>query len=312
MRHERIIAEQEEWRRTYDAVGALLFENGVPPTPENFEYYHRCLAQGETPIVPDTALSFDDLDRMTADAQGFLDDISAIVTRSGEDARDYGAALGGEADLQASHLTVEKLVGLTRSMIDKARIAEDELRRTEAQVKALRDDLAAAQKVAHSDPLTGLPNRRAMDHHLRRALASARRSGAPLALAICDIDHFKTFNDTHGHQIGDEVIKFVGGSLAKAATADSFVARYGGEEFVMIFERTALPDAGKLLDKVRAAICARELKVTRSGQSLGRLSFSGGIAALDAHDSPGSILKRADAALYRAKEEGRNRVAIAD
>jgi len=176
----------------------------------------------------------------------------------------------------------------------------------------MRKDLASAQHKANSDPLTGLPNRRALDQHLRSAFENARRAGSPLALAICDIDHFKLFNDTHGHQIGDEVIKFVGSSLGRAASGDIFAARYGGEEFIMVFERGAAGEAMPILDKIRATIAARELKVTHTGQSLGRLSFSGGIAHLHMQDSPGSILKRADAALYRAKQDGRNRITAAD
>jgi diguanylate cyclase len=209
-------------------------------------------------------------------------------------------------------MSIETLVGLTRSMIEKAQAAEEDLRRTEMQMNAMRKDLATAQHKANSDPLTGLPNRRALDQHLRGAFENARRADTPLALAICDIDHFKQFNDTHGHQIGDEVIKFVGSSLGRAANADIFTSRYGGEEFVMVFERGAAAEAMPILDKIRATIAARELKVTHTGQSLGRLSFSGGIAHLGIQDSPGSILKRADAALYRAKQDGRNRIAVAE
>jgi len=242
--------------------------------------------------------------------------MSAILARSGDDARDYGVALENEAaglvKSKSPVVSVETLVELTRSMIDKAQAAEEDLRRTEMQMSAMRKDLAVAHHKANSDPLTGLPNRRALDNHLRTAFENARRADSPLALAICDIDHFKIFNDTHGHQIGDEVIKFVGSSLGRSANGDIFVARYGGEEFVMVFERGAAAQSMGILDKVRAAIAARELKVTHTGQSLGRLSFSGGVATLDAKDSPGSLLKRADAALYKAKQDGRNRINAAE
>jgi diguanylate cyclase len=108
------------------------------------------------------------------------------------------------------------------------------------------------------------------------------------------------------------VIKFVGSSLGRSANNDVFVARYGGEEFVMLFERGAAATAIATLDKIRSAIAARELKITNTGQSLGRLSVSGGHATLNIQDSPGSLLKRADAALYRAKQDGRNRIVTSD
>jgi len=340
---ERIIeksAERDEWRRLYDMIGKLLFDHGLEPSPSNFDLCHRYLSgrDGELNSMIDRAiakdgglseavaaaisakldsgLSTDELSRIANDAQGYLEEMSAILARSGDEARDYGAALENEAaglSRSASPVvSVETLVELTRAMIGKAQAAEEDLRRTETQMQAMRQDLAAAQQKANSDPLTSLPNRRSLDQHLRSAFQNARRADSPLALAICDIDHFKLFNDTHGHQIGDEVIKFVGSSLGRAANPDIFVARYGGEEFVMVFERAAAAGAMAILDKVRAAIAARELKVTHTGQSLGRLSFSGGLAQLGVQDSPGSLLKRADAALYRAKETGRNRIVEAD
>jgi diguanylate cyclase len=343
VKEERIAeksAERAEWRRLYDMIGKLLFDHGLEPSPANFELCHRYLSgrDGELNTMIDRAiakdgglsdtvaaaisakldpgLSTDELSRMAQEAQGYLEQMTTILSRSGDDARDYGEALAHEAEgLQADGspaLAVHKLVELTKSMIDKAHVAEEDLRRTEQQMSAMRKDLAVAHHKANSDPLTGLPNRRALDQHLRSAFENARRAESPLALAICDIDHFKLFNDTHGHQIGDEVIKFVGSSLGRAASNDVFVARYGGEEFVMVFERAAAAAAMAMLEKVRAAIAARELKVTHTGQSLGRLSFSGGLAAINGQDSPGSLLKRADAALYRAKQDGRNRISAAE
>ena len=343
VREERIAeksAERDEWRRLYDMIGKLLFDHGLEPSPSNFDLCHRYLSgrDGELNATIDRAiakdgglseavasaisakldsgLSTDELSRIADDAQNYLDQMSAILSKSGDDARDYGQALETEAaGLTRSSspvVSVETLVSLTRSMIEKAQAAEEDLRRTEVQMSAMRKDLASAQQKANSDPLTGLPNRRALDQHLRGAFENARRANTPLALAICDIDHFKQFNDTHGHQIGDEVIKFVGSSLGRPANNDIFAARYGGEEFVLVFERAAAADALPVLDKIRATIAARELKVTHTGQSLGRLSFSGGIAHLNLHDSPGSILKRADAALYQAKQGGRNRINTAE
>jgi diguanylate cyclase len=343
VREERIAeksAERAEWRRLYDMIGKLLFDHGLEPSPANFELCHRSLSgrDGELNSMIDRAiakdgslkeavtaaisarldsgLSTDELSRIASEAQVYLEQMTAILAKSGDDARDYGQALESEAAGLAKSkspvVSIETLVSLTRSMIEKAQEAEDDLRRTEMQMSAMRKDLASAQHKANSDPLTGLPNRRALDQHLRTALENARRADSPLALAICDIDHFKQFNDTHGHQIGDEVIKFVGSSLGRAANGDIFAARYGGEEFVMVFERGAAAQALATLDKIRATIAARELKVTHTGQSLGRLSFSGGIAHLGMEDSPGLILKRADAALYRAKQDGRNRINTAE
>lgn len=326
-------------RDLYDRIGRLLFDNQLEPTPENYALGHRYLSGqdsefgslvesairqngGLTTIAVagilaqrNLELSASDLSRIADEAQAFLDRISGIVGNSGNDARDYGAALRTEAAGLAAGAppvnAVDSLIELTRAMIEKTRVAEEHLRRTGNEITALRDELAAASRSANSDALTSLPNRRAMNARLRTMIEAARRSRQPLSLAICDIDNFKLFNDLHGHQIGDEVIKFVASALARGSGEGRFVARYGGEEFVLLFEGLDAAAAGAEIDRLRAEIAARELRVTATDQSLGRISLSGGVAALEKRDSPSSLIKRADTALYRAKNSGRNRVCLA-
>jgi diguanylate cyclase len=316
----------EDWRGIYDRIGQLLFDNLLEPTPENFEVCHRYLTANDSQFnnMVDRAIeqsggltavavaaiaaqrtieiSATDLSKIAEDAQEFIEQITAILTKASEDAGEYGAALeGSAADLAAGmppFRTIENLIGLTRVMIDRTRTAEDHLRKTRGELTVLRDDLDAA-------------NRSALEKRLRTSIEHARREKAPLSVAICDIDHFKSFNDTHGHQIGDEVLKFIGKVLARSAGERHFAARFGGEEFMMLFEGLDAPQAQRELDRIRAEVASRELKVTATGRSLGKLSFSGGVAVLARRDSPEALVKRADAALYQAKASGRNRVCIA-
>ena len=328
-----------DWRRTYDRIGELLFNNLLEPTPENFEVCHRYILGNDSHFnnMVDRAIeqsggltavavaaiaaqrsadvSATDLSKIAEDAQEFIEQITAILTKAGEDAGEYGAALEGSAAELASGMPpfkpIENLISLTRVMIDKTRTAEDHLRKTRGELTVLRDDLAAANRSANTDVLTGLANRRALDTRLRAAIEPARRDRTPLSVAICDIDHFKSFNDTHGHQIGDEVLKFIGKVLARAAGERHFAARFGGEEFVLLFEGMDGVAAQHEMDRLRAEVASRELKVTATGRSLGKLSFSGGVAVLARRDSPEALVKRADAALYQAKASGRNRICIA-
>ena len=200
---------------------------------------------------------------------------------------------------------------LTHSMIDRTRGVEEQLRIACDEIRTLRDSLAEAQDAANHDALTGLPNRRALDARLAAATETARETGRPFSIAICDIDHFKAFNDRFGHQIGDEVIKFVATSLAKDGGERLFAARYGGEEFVVLFEGSTAKQAGAEVDRIRGAIGARDLKINATGQTLGRLTFSAGVAELNKDDEGSSaMLKRADVALYEAKSKGRNQVIV--
>lgn len=325
------------WQNLYEEIGKLLFENSLEPTPENFDICHRYLTanDGELNSQVDRALrsggltavsvasiiaqrsveiSADDLNEMAAGAQAQLEQIMSILMRSGDDVRHYGDTLvDNEAALanpKTSARTVADLVTLTRAMIVKSREVEEKLRHSADEITTLRDNLVEARRRAETDPLTGLPNRGCLDRRIAQAIADARANGTPLSVAICDIDRFKLINDAHGHLVGDEVIKFVASSLAKDRDR-LFVARFGGEEFVMLFEGVDPKTAAAELDEIRERLNRLELKITATGSKLGRLSFSGGVAELAGRDGSSSLLKAADTALYRAKNEGRNRICIA-
>jgi diguanylate cyclase len=329
---------EDVWRGLYDGIARILLDNRLEPTPTNYALAHRYLTaqdrafngsieqamkQGGLTAASAAAmiaersveLSAADLQVMVADAQARLTEVGEIVSSSRAAATDYGQALAeNAAELKAGaapQAVVGTLMGLTHSMIDRTRGVEEQLRVACEEIRQLRDSLAEAQDAANHDALTGLPNRRALDARLAAATQTAMVTKRPFAIAICDIDHFKAFNDRFGHQIGDEVIKFVGQSLAKDGNERLFAARYGGEEFVVLFEGMTAQKAGAEIDKIRAAIAGRELKMNATGQTLGKLTFSAGVAELAAEDEGSSaMLKRADMSLYDAKRSGRNRVVV--
>lgn len=326
------------WRNLYDKIGSLLFENSLEPTPENFDVCHRYLTanDGELNSQVDRALksggltavsvasiiaqrsvemSAEDLGQMASGAQAQLNTILTLLHRSSEDVRSYGESLeenrAALEDPETTVRTVDDLITLTKAMIEKSREVEEKLRVSSEEITQLRDNLDEARKQADTDPLTGLPNRGSMDRQLREAIENARANKTPLSIAICDIDKFKSVNDTHGHLVGDEVIKFVASSLAKKDSDRLFVARFGGEEFVMLFDGVTPEAAAMELNEVRERVGKLELKITSTGAKLGKITFSAGIAALDGRANGSAILKAADTALYRAKNEGRNRIYIA-
>lgn len=328
----------DAWSTLYDDIGRVLRDNRLEPTPTNYALAHRYLtatdpsfngavdhaiAHGGLTAASAAALmaernveiSAADLLTMIEDAQARLLQVDGLVDLSLAGTREYGDALVDKAaELAAgapSEPVIATLVRLTRGMIDGTRAVEEQLRSVADEIRELRGSLAEAQDAANRDALTGLPNRRALDARLATACDAARRTGRPFSIAICDIDHFKAFNDRFGHQMGDEVIKFVAMNLNKDANERLFAARYGGEEFVVLFEGFDALGAGDEVDRIRAAIGARDLRVNNTGQRLGRLTFSAGVAQLACEDDDMSgMLKRADLALYRAKAAGRNRVMV--
>lgn len=159
------------------------------------------------------------------------------------------------------------------------------------------------------DPLTGLNNRRFLEEALERELARAQRNKAPLALIMTDVDHFKRFNDTHGHEAGDAVLRKVAQTLRRNIRRSDMACRFGGEEFTVILPDSPLGAARERAELLREAVAS--LVLSHAGQTLGPVTMSFGVAVFpkDGGDSA-TLIEAADAALYRAKSEGRNRVEI--
>jgi diguanylate cyclase (GGDEF)-like protein len=165
---------------------------------------------------------------------------------------------------------------------------------------------AALSHMAFTDPLTGLLNRRSMVERFDEALARAQRSGRALALAVFDVDHFKAFNDSHGHLAGDEALRHVGRLLATGKRSEELLGRIGGEEFVLVMEGASPRQALAAADRLRESVAAKP--VAHEGAVL-PLRLSGGLATYpEDGDNWDALFAAADARLYEAKGAGRNRV----
>jgi diguanylate cyclase (GGDEF)-like protein/PAS domain S-box-containing protein len=171
----------------------------------------------------------------------------------------------------------------------------------------------ALRTLAAKDALTGLANRRSFDQAIEMEWARAERSGRPLALLFADVDHFKLFNDKHGHQSGDECLRAVAAIVgAQALRPVDLAARYGGEEFAIILPQTRLKDAKGLADQIRRTIMSRRVVRKNSGDDYGTITMSIGVACYRPGEQLLETVRRADAALYQAKRNGRNRVVTED
>ncbi len=179
-------------------------------------------------------------------------------------------------------------------------------------VARLREHLELVRRDATTDGLTNLANRKAFDEELERACAEADAKGESLALAVIDIDHFKNFNDTWGHQTGDQVIRYVASVIGGRAVAPRFAARYGGEEFALLFPRDGSDLAFAVLEEIREEVASRMLKRRSTDEDLGTVTVSAGLAERTRGESAHSFVERADEALYASKRSGRNRVSRAE
>ena len=174
----------------------------------------------------------------------------------------------------------------------------------------LRESVSSTMQLAVVDELTGLYNRRYFDRHLSLMFTKAQQQGRHMAVMMLDLDHFKQVNDTHGHSAGDDVLREFALRLQRNIRGVDLACRYGGEEFVVLMPDTDIAISGGVAERVRAAVADRSFELDTGGEM--KLTVSAGIAAIeDADMTPEALLRRADIALYKSKNDGRNRVSAA-
>jgi len=216
--------------------------------------------------------------------------------------------LGDAKDRDGLRMIVESLVLATKDMEKTNHLLEESLKASKQEINQLQVNLEAVRNESLTDPLTSLANRKGFDQTLDRAIAHSAVSGEPLSLMLTDIDHFKKFNDTFGHLTGDQVLRLVALAVKQNVKGQDLAARYGGEEFAVILPSTALRAALTVANHVRSAVMTKELMKRSTGENLGRVTVSIGVATLHKGETAQSLIERADSSLYAAKRAGRNRV----
>jgi diguanylate cyclase (GGDEF)-like protein len=279
----------------------------------------KILARSEAEGAQVSALAIEEADAIlesTAKAQEMLLLVAAVI------------ALASVAFFITLYLTLTRpLVKLTRSMslaregrpivarkqlVSELQMLHDaavSLSNTHLALNVARNQL---EQLAHTDVLTGLANRRSCQTHGAQGIAYAQRYGTPLSLVVFDIDHFKNINDVYGHEGGDNALKSISRYFLDAVRgADQPVARMGGEEFALLLVRAPLAEAVLVAERMRLAI--EKLEVAMPGNRTVQLTASLGVAQFRSDDADlNALMRRADQALYKAKERGRNRVEAAD
>lgn len=255
------------------------------------------------------------LKSMREELRAIVIDALSHLTTAGTDFTRYGTVLRHFADIlghadDTAQLSAEVGTVLTETnRTERSRhMLEDQLHAITSQVEKLNRELEQIREEALTDALTRIANRKAFDTRLENAVDQARELDASMCVLLADIDEFKAFNDRHGHLLGDKVLRFVAGRMSSCLKGKDFPARFGGEEFAIVLPDTPLSGAMVVAEQIRQAVSSGMLKTRESGESLGTVTISLGVAQLRASDTPRDLLRRADAALYSAKQRGRNRV----
>ena len=237
-----------------------------------------------------------------------IDAAAGSATSYSESLANASASLAGANDREALRAVVERLMAGAKDMELSNRKLEASLSASKQEIEQLQQNLATARSESITDPLTTLSNRKYFDGALAKAMAEADEKSQALSLMMVDVDHFKQFNDKFGHLTGDQVLRLVAISMKQNVKGQDITARYGGEEFVIALPNTALRSAVTVADQIRRAVMAKELVKRSTGERLGRVTISIGVALLRAGDTAQSLIERADQGLYAAKRHGRNRV----
>ena len=203
------------------------------------------------------------------------------------------------------------LIADNRDMRDRLDNARNRLEESRLQVVQLQSNLERAQEAGMRDVVTAIGNRRFFDASFIEEVEKARRLGDPLCLALADIDKFKHVNDRFGHPVGDRLLRLFANILAQNVRGQDKVARFGGEEFALIFPGARLGEAVTATERIRSILEAKQWTIEPSGERVGKVTASFGVAKLRAHESADDLLRRTDERLYEAKVKGRNCV-VAD
>lgn len=331
-------ARRGEWGADalYAQIGAFLAAHGLDPEPAHYSFAHAALTdpamgaavarltdggvrlgrreieelggavQPRRAMPASTGVEPDDrTTRLVAETRAQVDGFADLVRSMQDEATGFGRDLQRSAaairQQQPTLAGIDEIARLTGTMATRVRDAERRLATATAETDALRTRLSEAQAQARRDPLTGLANRLGFEE----AFTAPVDVVLPRFLAMADVDHFKRFNDEHGHAVGDRVLSAIGRGL-EAACPGHLVARYGGEEFAVLIAGATLTGATAMIEQARIALGERRFRDRETGAALRPITLSAGVVAIRPGEVLGAALARADELLYAAKAQGRD------
>lgn len=220
----------------------------------------------------------------------------------------FVAILDDSQSMEKHRAETQRVLHETNEVGQSNHQMETQLAKVVDEVHRLRNELDQVKEESMTDTLTGIANRKAFDSTLDTQINETFDYQLPFCLLMADIDHFKRFNDTYGHLVGDKVLRFVAKIISRHIEPDDIVARYGGEEFAIILPDRQENEALRIANELREAVAKGELKDKAGGGNYGRVTMSLGVTQFRPGDQAGNLIQRADRALYLAKDRGRNRV----
>ena len=316
----------------------LMSQQRVPTIPQNYAVWYDYVSSPNGELRTEIQNHLDRENDFSADLcrqiyeKYFLDEIRAevdgvqVAVREavesaiselgalGEDISRFSTVLDSCGAKLKQDLTQDDLKGLVVELARETSITRERSAQVETSLQMMSEELTqlraqvnALTRDSQTDALTGVSNRRAFDAAMDRLMTEAGSEDQPLCLIMADIDNFKSFNDTYGHLVGDQVLRFVAQEMQQCVKGRDVLARYGGEEFAVLLPSTPLDGARMLAESIRVIIESQVVS-NHSGKTLDSVTISLGVAQFLPGEDAATFISRADACLYTSKGAGRNRV----
>jgi diguanylate cyclase len=311
----------------------------IPITPQNYDVWYQYVSgnNGELKEVIDTILKDDkpfteevndmlyhkycaeidegavkrlqgDLKKILNSVLGELASMTGKAEKYNNVLTDSVGKLSDDLSMETIRFVLNEILGETKTISSYNIEIQRKLQETTTELETIQKEFERTKVEACTDFLTGAANRKAFMENLEQLAHIAVHENKPLSMLILDIDHFKKFNDEHGHLVGDEILKFVAKIIKEHVRGRDFIARYGGEEFVVLLPFTQLDGAKILAENIRRFFDQANLQIRDKSKALGRITISIGVSCYRHKETLADFINRADKALYHAKKTGRNKV----
>ncbi len=267
--------------------------------------YQKYVADGDRIVISKLLTK---ISLMLKDISNHVSETEGDLAENGESLNDLAVQISDAKGFNEIRRIVDLMLVETKGLLQSGKRLQTRMKISSEDLKQLQQELEKSQQEAQTDALTGLINRRGLEKKFEIERIRAKQNDLPFSIIMVDIDHFKRVNDAFGHLVGDSLLRSIAHLLKTHLRKNDIAARYGGEEFLILLPETGIKGATTVAQKIQKTMATKEWKLKQSGETMGKITVSMGISLYRLNESEESLIKRADDALFLAKNKGRDQI----